>query len=88
MTVVGHGQVRHQLLSRRTQRRLLDLAGGGSPECWGLLFVLDARQHRWVLYSPDAPYTALFAPSAPTLDLDPEIFMTKFPAWNAGWQIP
>jgi hypothetical protein len=52
------------------------------------LFVLDARQHRWVLYSPDPEYTGLFAPTAHTLDIDAEVFTTKFPAWSSGWQIP
>ena len=87
MTIAGNGQVRHALLGPRSQRRLAQFTDG-SPVQWWLLFVVDARQHRWVLYSPDAEYTALFAPTAHTLDLDPEVFMNKFPVWSSGWQVP
>jgi hypothetical protein len=87
MTIAGHGQIHHAQLSPRSQRRLARLAGA-HPQHWGLLFVLDARQHRWVLYSPDAEYTALFAPAAHTLDLDPDVFTSKFPIWSFGWELP
>ena len=38
---------------------------------------------RW--YSPDADYVAMYAPVAHTLTVQPEVFIAKFPAWNAEW---
>ncbi|MGW3787593.1 hypothetical protein ACWD5Z_23625 [Micromonospora chokoriensis] len=49
--------------------------------------MLDARRHRWTLFSPDAEYAALFAPAAHTLNLDVDVFTTKFPCWSSGWRI-
>jgi hypothetical protein len=52
-----------------------------------VLFVLDGRGRKWMLYSPDPDYTALFAPAAHTLDLDVGVFAAKFPGWNPGWVV-
>ncbi|MEV0049441.1 hypothetical protein AB0H34_02965 [Saccharopolyspora shandongensis] len=78
---MGHGRW------PRGQRRLVELAGT-TPSEWGLLFVLDGRQRRWTLYSPDSDYTGMFAPIAHTLDVDFTLFATKFPGWNQDWAIP
>jgi hypothetical protein len=86
MTVVGHGRVHHAHLPTDSQQRLHELAGT-TPQEWGVLFVLDGRQLKWTLYSPDPDYAALFAPTAHTLDLTFDVFAAKFPAWNSGWRI-
>ncbi|MFG1840172.1 hypothetical protein ACGFH8_17175 [Micromonospora sp. NPDC049175] len=86
MTVVGHGRIRHADLAERSRQRLSELAGT-APAGWGLLFVVDERDHRWTLYLPDPEFTVLFASAAQTLDLATDLFRTKFPCWNDGWSI-
>jgi hypothetical protein len=86
MTVVGHGRVHHAHLPAESQRRLHELTGI-CPAEWGLLFVLDGRGCRWTLYSSDPEYTVLFAPAAHILAVEPDVFTTKFPCWDTGWQI-
>jgi hypothetical protein len=67
--------------------RLVELAGT-TPAAWGLLFVLDARGHRWTIYSPDPEYTGMLAAAAAagTLGLEFTVMAAKFPGWNAGWR--
>jgi hypothetical protein len=86
MTVVGHGRILHAHLPPARQERLAELAGTATGQ-WGVLFVVDAQARRWTLYSPDADYTAMFAPIAHTLTVQPEVFAAKFPAWNAEWSV-
>lgn len=87
LTVAGHGQISHARLGNRTGR-LVTLAGA-TPAVWGLLFVTDARDRRWTLYSPDPEYTAMLAPAAAsgTLELEFTVLATKFPGWNSGWRL-
>ncbi|MFG1648476.1 hypothetical protein ACGFIE_01005 [Micromonospora sp. NPDC049275] len=86
LMIVGHGRIDHAHLPGGQRKQLKELAATDTAQ-WGLLFVLDARRRRWTLYSPDAEYAALFAPAAHTLNLDVNIFTTKFPCWNSGWRI-
>lgn len=85
LMVVGHGRIADAHLPISLRGQLHGLAATTTE--WGLLFILDARRRRWTLFSADAEYTALFAPSAHTLDLDGGVFTTKFPCWNSGWRI-
>ncbi|BCY10952.1 hypothetical protein [Actinoplanes sp. L3-i22] len=86
LTAVGHGRIHHEHLPAKT-RKSLGRFVDTTPQQWGLLFVLDGRGRRWTLYSPDPDYTALFAPTAHTLDLTFDVFASKFPCWNTEWHV-
>ena len=86
LTVVGHGRIFNAHLSPGGRRRLLELAGR-TTEQWGVLLIVDGRARRWTLYSPDVDHVEMFAPVAHVLTVQPEVFVTKFLAWNAGWTV-
>lgn len=86
LMIVGYGRFDHAHVPASLRKQLIKLAASDTAH-WGLLFVLDARRHRWTLFSPDAEYAALFAPAAHTLNLDVDVFTTKFPCWSSGWRI-
>lgn len=85
LTIAGYGRVHTRSLPDQSREYFTGLQQGCRE--WGVLFVLDAGQRPWTLYSPDPDYTAMLAPAAHQLTLSFELLTEKFPSWNKHWRI-